>query len=236
LYALELDKSSKVTDRWKLLNDVWGGNWSWRLPPRGRVIEGLSSLVSLIGNLAQPDVGMDKWAWKMNAFGFFKVKDLVTRIQNSSLVECVLGEHHIWNSWIPRKVNICTWKASLNRLATRTNLANRGVILSSRLCPFCERDEEEINHCFVRCPMVIPVWRKIWSRWNLPQPLIFPSFSISDIVLGKFRNLGCPSSNKIIKGVFHCTLWAIWKWRNKLVNATKDSASSIKDEDIFLFI
>ncbi|GKD01133.1 hypothetical protein Tco_1171407 [Tanacetum coccineum] len=60
LYALELDKSSKVTDRWKLLNDVWGGNWSWRLPSRGRVIEGLSSLVSLIGNLAQPDVGMDK--------------------------------------------------------------------------------------------------------------------------------------------------------------------------------
>ncbi|GJV21946.1 reverse transcriptase domain-containing protein [Tanacetum coccineum] len=149
-----------------------------------RAIEDLSSVVSLIRNLALPDVGMDKWAWKMNAFGILKVKDLVAHIQNSSLIECVLGEHQIWNSWIPCKVNICTWMASLNRLATRTNLANMGVILSSRLCPFCERDKEEIDHCLVRCPMVIPVWRKIWSWWNLPQPLIFHSFSISDIVLG----------------------------------------------------
>ncbi|GJZ69623.1 RNA-directed DNA polymerase, eukaryota [Tanacetum coccineum] len=35
------------------------------------------------------------------------------------------------------------------------------------------------------------------------------------------------------QGVLQCLLWAIWKWRNKLVNSHLGEASKIKDEDIF---
>ena len=33
LYALENVKDCKVMDRWCFANDVWGGNWSWCIPP-----------------------------------------------------------------------------------------------------------------------------------------------------------------------------------------------------------
>ncbi|GKD90082.1 reverse transcriptase domain, reverse transcriptase zinc-binding domain protein [Tanacetum coccineum] len=37
----------------------------------------------------------------------------------------------------------------------------------------------------------------------------------------------------VAKGVFQCSLWAIWKWRNKLVNSQSDDSTIIKDDDIF---
>ncbi|GJY78529.1 RNA-directed DNA polymerase, eukaryota, reverse transcriptase zinc-binding domain protein [Tanacetum coccineum] len=40
-----------------------GGNWSWRVPPRDRAIDELSSLISLIGNLSLNSNGTDKWIW-----------------------------------------------------------------------------------------------------------------------------------------------------------------------------
>ncbi|GJQ90385.1 protein farnesyltransferase subunit beta [Tanacetum coccineum] len=39
--------------------------------------------------------------------------------------------------------------------------------------------------------------------------------------------------DKIVYRVFQCSLWAIWKWRNKLVNAKLEDVASIKEEDIF---
>ncbi|GJV25403.1 putative reverse transcriptase domain-containing protein [Tanacetum coccineum] len=40
-----------------------GGNWSWRVPPRGRAIDEPSSLIHLIGNLFIDSNEIDKWIW-----------------------------------------------------------------------------------------------------------------------------------------------------------------------------
>ncbi|GJU23576.1 hypothetical protein Tco_1156918 [Tanacetum coccineum] len=59
-----------------------------------------------------------------------------------------LGLHNVWSSWIPCKVNICVWKASIDRLLTRPNLAARGHM---------EKDMELVEPCnsclfsFFRC-------------------------------------------------------------------------------------
>ncbi|GJX06227.1 arginine repressor C-terminal-like domain-containing protein [Tanacetum coccineum] len=49
------------------------------------------------------------------------------------------------------QVNICTWRSSLNRLTTHSNLSSREVNVTSSLCPFCENVEEDVEHCLVRC-------------------------------------------------------------------------------------
>ncbi|GJT41089.1 hypothetical protein Tco_0940954 [Tanacetum coccineum] len=59
LFALETQKDCKVADRWKCSNGTWGGNWSWRLHPRGRAIDDLSPLECLIGNLILHSDGDD---------------------------------------------------------------------------------------------------------------------------------------------------------------------------------
>lgn len=53
------------------------------------------------------------------------------------------------------------------QLVSRANLLRRGVPLPSSLCPK--------HHPFSY------LWRKIWGWWNLDLPLVFSSFSTSDL-------------------------------------------------------
>ena len=140
---------------------------------------------------------------------------------------------HKWNLWVSKKVNICVWRAVLDRLPTPVNLLSRGVQLASTSCPICGNVEENVEHCIILCPRVLGVWRKIWGWWNLNLPTIFPSFSIGDLASGSIASQGCPRTKKILHGVFCCSSWCIWKWRNKVVNADQSEVNRILDEDLF---
>ncbi|GJV18247.1 hypothetical protein Tco_1363570 [Tanacetum coccineum] len=73
----------------------------------------------------------------------------------------------------------------------------------------------------------------VWAWWVLASPVSFPYFSIYDISLG---NLGFPNNpflSKVLIGVFQCGLWGVWKWRNKVVNASDEDLNDAKNEDIF---
>ncbi|GJR39959.1 hypothetical protein Tco_1215643 [Tanacetum coccineum] len=137
LFALETYKYSKVADRWKFSNGHWGGNWSRNLPPRWRAIDDLSTHEGLISSLVRESDGEDKWVWKGDASKSFKVKFLSKSIQNLLLANDIIDSHCLWNSWIPKKVNICLWRASLDRLLTCTNLSYCGVVLPSLSCHLC---------------------------------------------------------------------------------------------------
>ncbi|GJZ50986.1 RNA-directed DNA polymerase, eukaryota, reverse transcriptase zinc-binding domain protein [Tanacetum coccineum] len=221
LYALDSCKDCLVKDRWKFENGVWCGNWNWRFPPRGRAINEVSDLVSLIGNLI------------LSAEGKYNVKTLSSRIQLISLSDHIIGECHRRNSWIPRKVNIFVWRASLNRLPTRANLASRHITLASSDCPFCDIKVEQVVHCLIRCPRVIPIWRKIWSWWSLATPISFPSFSITDIAMGNIGSGGCMHMRKVLNGVFQIALWVIWNWRNRVIYASGDLIAKTIEDDVF---
>ncbi|GJT68148.1 RNA-directed DNA polymerase, eukaryota, reverse transcriptase zinc-binding domain protein [Tanacetum coccineum] len=209
LYALESFKDCRISDRWHMVNDSGVGNRSWIRPLRGRANDDLASLVSHIGRLHLNADGADKWVWSLDTSGSFKVSTLTKRIHNIRLAEFIIGDHHLWNSLVPRKVNICVWRASLNRLPTRVNLNLRGINMASNLCPFCNTCVDDIEHCLINCSHSLAIWRKIWSWWNMPSPLSFPCFSIKDIALG---NIGLNGSSRISK---------------------PDAIAKIKGEDIF---
>ncbi|GJU05429.1 RNA-directed DNA polymerase, eukaryota, reverse transcriptase zinc-binding domain protein [Tanacetum coccineum] len=135
-----------ITDRWHCLDGIWCGKWAWRPPPRGRSLDKLASLAIRIGNLTLFLDGVYKWSWAGEASGIFNVKTVSKKIENLSLNNFALGKNLCWNSFIPRKVNICMWRASLDRLHSRVNLFMRGVGLSSTSYPFCELVVEDIDH------------------------------------------------------------------------------------------
>ncbi|GKC34452.1 putative RNA-directed DNA polymerase, eukaryota, reverse transcriptase zinc-binding domain protein, partial [Tanacetum coccineum] len=68
-------------------------------------------------------------------------------------------------------------------LATRDDLAARGMVLPSISCPFCSIDVEILENYLITCPKMLPIWRNIWSWWSLDPPVSFSSFSSSDIVV-----------------------------------------------------
>ncbi|GJZ73672.1 hypothetical protein Tco_0637818 [Tanacetum coccineum] len=49
-FALDTYKDCKVCDRWGAVNGVWGGMWSWRVPPMGRSLDDITTLSILIGD------------------------------------------------------------------------------------------------------------------------------------------------------------------------------------------
>ncbi|GKD04286.1 hypothetical protein Tco_1179260 [Tanacetum coccineum] len=98
LFALETQKDCKVSDRWKCSSGTWSGNWSWRLPPRGRAIDDLLSLECLIGSLILDSYGDDKWVWMGDASGSLKVKTLSKSLQKLLLANDLIDKHCLWNS------------------------------------------------------------------------------------------------------------------------------------------
>ncbi|GJT29340.1 hypothetical protein Tco_0909615 [Tanacetum coccineum] len=186
------DADCKVKDRRCCVDGIWGGNWSWRLTPRGRALDDLNSIVSTIGNLSLVDDMDDAWTWTWDAFGKFKVTSLAVTVQNSVISGCELGNHHLWNSLVPRK--------------------------------------------FDQLPQSASDLKEIWSWWGLARPTFFPPFSIKDIALGKIGSNNCSKLNKVLRVVFQCALWSVWKWRNKVVNAEQEAVDGVRHEDIFPFI
>nr|GEV79664.1 RNA-directed DNA polymerase, eukaryota, reverse transcriptase zinc-binding domain protein [Tanacetum cinerariifolium] len=209
LYALEVDKDCKVRDRANMVNETGVGNWSWCIPPRGRALDDLSALSSLLNNMIFSSNGCDRWCWSYDDSPSFKVKVLSKVLENNLIGGHSLGFHHKWNNWIPRKVNVMVWKASLNILATRSNLIARGVSLSSSMCPFCDSEIKDMEHVLVKC---------------------------HNVALENHNDHGCLRIAKVINGGFQVTLWAFWNWRNQLIHAVRDDIIKIKNEDIFTSI
>ncbi|PWA80185.1 RNA-directed DNA polymerase, eukaryota, Reverse transcriptase zinc-binding domain protein [Artemisia annua] len=231
LYALETCKTCSVADRWVSENGVWLGKWSWRRQPSGRATDELSCLSSLISGFVLNFTRDDSWTWSLEASGDFTVRSLSNIIQKRLLAIEDSSLSFRWNSWVPRKINVCAWRVSLNRLPTKDNLMRRGIALSSSVCLFCGKDEESRDHCFLLCPIIKIIWKKVWSWWRSP-----PSFSpsLDDILKGDFEFL----ENKLVSKLFHAVclslVWHIWRWRNRILHAQTDSEeSSIRHEDIF---
>nr|GEV57881.1 cytochrome P450 [Tanacetum cinerariifolium] len=78
-----------------------------------------------------------------------------------------------------------------------------------------------------------PKIHQVWCWWNLESPVSFPSFSITDIALGKIKVNGCSKIAKGVQGIFYIVIWAIWKWSNRLVNAVLEDKEVILEEDSF---
>ncbi|GJS47077.1 reverse transcriptase domain-containing protein [Tanacetum coccineum] len=130
---------------------------------QGRIvgIKSLLNAVSITAALIDINAAQSKWTWDKDCSGSFKVNTLTIRLQDILLADDHLGIHHKWNSWVPRKINLCVWRASINKLSSRSNLSYRGITLPSVNYPFCDVDEENLDHCLLKCHQVISIWRKV---------------------------------------------------------------------------
>ncbi|GKA81884.1 RNA-directed DNA polymerase, eukaryota, reverse transcriptase zinc-binding domain protein [Tanacetum coccineum] len=230
LYALETQKGCYVLERWVIEDGVWQGKWAWRRQPSGRAEGDLSLLLSLINLTVLDSTQDDKWIWTLNDSSTFLVSSLCQVIQKQMFVNNDVLPPFMWNSWVPRKVNVCTWRLALDRLPTRNNLVRRGVFVSSQSCLFCGMDDESWEHCFLSCPIIKIIWLKMWSWWRCPS-LFNPS--LSQILKG---NTGF-STNKEMAKLFHAVcmtfMWTIWNWRNKILYATSEAEEiAIRHQDI----
>ncbi|GJR29224.1 RNA-directed DNA polymerase, eukaryota [Tanacetum coccineum] len=215
LFALEFDKEISVAAKW--------GAPSFDDSFRRQVRDGVernqwSELLSLLGTISLSP-SSDRYFCDLNGDGVFRVKDI-----RSALDELFLPSSDVatrWVKFVPIKVNIFAWRASLDRLPTRGNLISRGVTMDSPLCPICELTLEDSSHLFFSCDLGKSISQRICRWWNIQWE------EVSSFVdwYTWFGSIRLPSKLKaMLEGVFYTAWWHIWSFRNRTNRIKKYSS------------
>jgi hypothetical protein len=102
---------------------------------------------------------VDEWRWKLEESVLFSVKSAYKKLEGLVFSEVSWRDeekrifNNLWKCPTPSKVVAFVWKANLNRVPTKANLALRNVLGSegNSLCVLCNRMEESAPHLFLHC-------------------------------------------------------------------------------------
>ena len=87
--------------------------------------------------------------------GSFTVKAYFNLLEGASphKVPCKM----LWNKHIPSIVGFFAWEVWWGKV-TSTQLKKQGFQIAS-MCPFCRKEEEELEHILIHC-------QAIWGQWT----------------------------------------------------------------------
>ncbi|GJS58690.1 RNA-directed DNA polymerase, eukaryota [Tanacetum coccineum] len=208
MYALERNKEISVAAKW--------GDPSFDHSFRRQARDGAESqqwaeLLSLLGTFTlSPSI--DRWVSDLNGEGLFRVKDFRSFLDDLLLPSSNMATR--WVKCVPVKVNVFVWRARLERLPTRDNLAKRGVPIVSNLCPVCGSFPEDAHHLFFGCDLAKNIFLKICRWWNLSWAHV-SSFVEWDIWFASIRLSSKLKS--LLEGVLITSWWFIWSFRNRSI-------------------
>jgi hypothetical protein len=178
----------------------------------------------------------DKWVWKLEDDGVFSVKSsyqyLAAEMANSELVsvEAARVFEKIWTSPAPSKIIAFSWQLLYDRLPSKSNLRNRGVVQfqQNQNCIWCGDCPETGIHLLMHCNFAQEVWRKV-CNWLRVELVIPPNFFIFFLCF-----MEAAVNDKVQKGfllIWHTTLWLLWKVRNGLIfNNVSKSTKEVFEE------
>ena len=114
------------------------------------------------------------------------------------------------------RAKIFGWRVLLDKLPFRINLDRRGVMVSSNLCPLCNKDKdvETLQHLLITCEVAQRLWLKCdnWVGLSLVRSI--------DIV-NNFCNLHFSGlsrkANYAWRGMWLAVVKALWIHRNKVI-------------------
>ncbi|KAJ9544963.1 hypothetical protein OSB04_024670 [Centaurea solstitialis] len=153
-----------------------------------------------------------RWVWDLDHSKSYMVRLLRTLIDGINLPIAEMETE--WIRWLPAKVNIQLWRVLLNRLPTRDNLQNRGMVLNSDLCPLCLCTTENLDHLLSTCSTTKTVSAYI-SNWVDWWPI---NAQMVAIVWDKIRSSGVNKIQKNVRKVIGAAFFnSLWASRNRKV-------------------
>ncbi|KAJ9559906.1 hypothetical protein OSB04_005066 [Centaurea solstitialis] len=197
---------------------------------RGRALDDLQALESLLSSSAFRSEGSDKWSWVWDKSGSFTVKQLSKLLHNTLASNTVENDQRFWSNLIPKKINIFLWRLFRGAVPIKWNLSKRGITIPSLDCVLCGNNIETLDHCFFTCSLSSAIWKKVWAWWGIKSPLLTSVSSFKSMVqrMGTNRKL-----RVVFSSVCAITLWQIWRWRNSILFATDDAIIRKRSQDPF---
>ena len=127
--------------------------------------------------------------WMGNKRGVFTVNSAyyvaLPLVEKSKVGECSTSDYRtrlwkkMWQLRLPAKVRIFSWKACIDGLPTRLNLAKRGLNIEAK-CPLCEKAFESTSHALIQCDKLGDVW---WNWQTCPVNLLGRNINLVDLAL-----------------------------------------------------
>ena len=115
----------------------------------------------------------------------------------------------IWRLDIMPKLKVFLWQLCHASLPTRSTLLKRRLQIDP-LCPLCNNDIEDLEHLFLKCPVVHATWQLAKVHKWLSIPLMVDPGDNLQSWLSKLRT----SSSPVPLDRVVALLWSIWKTRN----------------------
>ncbi|XP_024961356.1 uncharacterized protein LOC112501856 [Cynara cardunculus var. scolymus] len=151
------------------------------------------------------------WRWALTSHGNFSVSSIRAAYDANSLLQ-VSFRNSWWVTRVPSKINILAWRLLHKRLPTKINLAKRGVVCLSSLCPLCDCVEEDEEHLFIGCSISRQLLKDLCKWWKVD---IGQVNSIDNLLDRSAEVAGNFSCKKAFIGVMYGFFWIIWNLRNR---------------------
>ncbi|GKC96175.1 reverse transcriptase domain, reverse transcriptase zinc-binding domain protein [Tanacetum coccineum] len=229
LYHLDSRKEDSVAEKGRWVDNDWRWEWVWVRELRGRVMGEYNELLGTLQNVVVSNDCRDRWRWALQDDGNFTVKALSRVVEDKILCVENGALATLWNSWVPKKVNIFIWRALKGRLPVREELDRRGIDLDSLLCPCCNNVVESCNHTLILCNFAMSVWEKVFNWWRGGNVSVF---FIGEL-FSSCGNVFIP--NPLIR-LWQAVIWTsgyyIWKARNDRVFKGKVTSINKNFQDL----
>lgn len=96
----------------------------------------------------------NRLVWVHDNKGEFTVKKLTGLLIEGEGDDFNLAFYKIWKLKLPPKVPNFIWLLANDKIPTKEFLVKRGVQLHNTLCPWCEKELEQVVHLFFKCNFI----------------------------------------------------------------------------------
>ena len=168
IYALSTNKFGRVHEFGRMRNNVW----HWKILLRRRLfgweLQQWSDLLFSLREFVVCDKLKDSLIWKGAPNGKYS-----TNLYCKSVLHVAHStDKEIWKLvWVglaPPKVEVFCWQLMRGRIATKKQLARKGLVnWNAAVCTFCKSDRESISHLFFSCFFSWKIWMHCCSIWGL---------------------------------------------------------------------
>ncbi|GKV04880.1 hypothetical protein SLEP1_g16977 [Rubroshorea leprosula] len=215
LYLASTDKDMRISQMGCWREDSWQWTLNWRRSLHEWEKENLTEMLGLINKYHPFKDQKDSWEWNHNKEGEYSVKtayDLLSNINDTSSIQM---HKRTWSKLIPTKISAFGWQALQNRIPTKLNLYQRGIVHDNSLkCGLCGDDIEDTNHLFIHCRVAHSVRSKCTKWWRFLTA--HPRTCQED-----FEQHRPPIKDSSVQAgwdvVWFSTLWSLWLARNRKI-------------------
>ena len=175
LFDLVVSKECSVEEMWRLGWMEGGRVWVWRRRLLAWEEDGVRECSLLLLNVVLQENVSDTWKWLLDPSHGYSVRESYRYFTHSGdMVDRSLVDD-VWHWQIPSKVSLLAWHILRDRLPTKDNLSQRGILNSDNImCATAGCDNSKsTSHLFLQCVTSRELWDTVfnWLGISLVMPL-----------------------------------------------------------------